>query len=248
MKSWIMMTALLGALATSALASSNYGTLRTQFLDVSGEQAYISAPGIGEWTIAGVSHMQKLTSPAATGLGLSLPTVFDAVCVDIYGTISYGSVHDWQIVDLTNVPSGGGASPMDAAKASQIAELYDQHFSQLDTNAERAAFSADVWEIVNEHAWTNGSKPWDLDQGNFQISGLSSTAHDLAEQWLGELTGTGGRANVLGLYCEGTQDFGILIADTGVVPEPLTLCSLLLGVSSLGYYVRRRAIPCAVKA
>jgi len=239
--------AIIGLLAATSAQATSYGTVRAKLTGYPGEGVtftVLSPTYRSSGAVCGVYQFTKAASPAPTGFGGLLSSTFDAVCVDVYGTIGGGATYDWTIVDLDLVPSGpGGVLAMGSVRANNLQELFAQHYSEtVGNNALKAAFGASVWEIVNEPAWTGGAKPWDLDAGNMTVTHLSTTAHNTAETWMSNLTGAHANTVVYGMTAPGTQDFGIVISTPPPppVPEPMTMASVLCGLAMVGGYVRRR--------
>ncbi len=128
-------------------------------------------------------------------------------------------------------------------KANYLRELWDSYYdpawagggsytSQQNSAAE--AFAAAVWEIIYEDL-PSSPLGWDVTtdgtagSGGFYADNLDAAT---ANKWLHELTGTGGKADLLVLSYPGKQDF--LVA----VPEPATI--VLLGFGSMLSLLRRR--------
>lgn len=238
--------AIIGLLAATSAQANSYGTVRAKLTGYPGEVVTfkVLSPSYRYTSaVCGVYQFTKMASPAPTGFGGLLSSTFDAVCVDVFGTIGGGATYDWTIVDLDLVPAGPGVSAMGSVRANNLQELFAEHYDEtVGNNTLKAAFGASVWEIVNETAWTGGAKPWDLDAGNMTITHLSTTAHNTAETWLSQLTGAPQNTMVYGITAPCTQDFGIVIATPPPppVPEPVTMASVLCGLAMVGGYVRRR--------
>jgi len=241
------------AAAATAEGVTDLGSVTAQLIAAPGEDVWVLSP-VRERTIVGVYIMEKLggagySNPSGKGLELSNP--FDAVCVDLYGLISMRDPQTFTVTYLEEVPQGDGASPMGPVRANNIQELVGRYWLSLTTNVRKAAFGAAVWEIVNEDPWERDGtdpKPWDLDSGNFMVTGSSPQwpkARDLAESWLASLTGDPAPVQAYGLYAPDTQDFAVVVPGLGgfiPIPEPVTLLGLVLGVGTLGGYVRRRRL------
>ncbi|MFA6185679.1 MAG: PEP-CTERM sorting domain-containing protein [Phycisphaerae bacterium] len=169
--------------------------------------------GVYSWTNAG-----------GTGLGTQVPNW--GFCIEL----PQGTVAGWQdVVSLDSAPMPAQyGTPMGAAKADLISELWGRHFNISWTtspaNKQMAeAFGAALWEIVYETDST-----WDVTSGTgFHAPGIEQAA--TANAWLAELDGTGPRAFVYATSSPNGQDF--------VVPEPATMSLLCFGALSL---LRRR--------
>jgi len=137
--------------------------------------------------------------------------------------------------------------PMGAQKAAYIEQMWARYFddawltSPSNTEKKKAeAFGATIWEIVYE--------PYQTDPGLYDVTtfqGTSPTAFkcdqcelaSTANTWLHSLDdGTPYTAPALrGLTHDSGQDFIVEL-----VPEPVTMAGLALGVGALGGYLRRR--------
>ncbi|MBM4019514.1 MAG: hypothetical protein FJ288_14530 [Planctomycetes bacterium] len=149
---------------------------------------------------------------------------------------------------------------MTAAKADALRELFGRFYGSVNSLVTDEAFAACIWEIVFEDKAANG---WDLEAGRLKMNGLDSNgsgnAHDIAELWLGQLTGDAGwfDYNVFALTNASYQDYALArkgFAPTPPppeqqvpIPEPLTAGSLILGVAGLARYflgrVAARRVP-----
>jgi len=236
------------AAAATAEGVTELGSVTAQLIAAPGDVVRVTFgnPPESEDTIVGVYIMDKVG--AGTDMGLNLSDPFDAVCVDLYGLISMRDPKTFTVTYLEEVPVDvdEGIQGMGPVRANNIQELVGRYWLSLTTAVRKAAFGAAVWEIVNEDPWDGtGTKPWDLDDGNIQISGLWSSSHDLAETWLASLTGDPAPVQAYGLYAPDTQDFAVVVPGLGgfiPIPEPVTLLGLVLGFGTLGGYVRRRRL------
>ena len=180
----------------------------------------------GTININGVVNIQTyggiflLNKTAGTGDGALIPNgIVNAFCIDLFQyTNSNPEVYVVQTVDAAPITTGIG--PMGTAKADALSELWGRYFSQIVGNAQKAeAFSACVWEIVNET-----DPNWDVTVGaGFRCTGLATTMPATANGWLNSLDGTGPMADLRALTSECHQDF---ICE---IPEPAALSVLTLG-------------------
>lgn len=184
-----------------------------------------------------------------TGLGLGLPTgeMFGAVCIDV---TQRASTHyrDYSIVPLTDAPLTPytGVEPMSATRAALLENLWYDHFD-LDwiapgpySSTEKRmaeAFNAAVWELVFEEEGNS----LDILDGALKVANVNYAS--MANTWLANLDAGGDRTTLYALSSSSYQDYVVLIPtrdDDKVVPEPITMTGLLIGVGSLATYMRKR--------
>jgi len=184
-----------------------------------------------------------------TGLGLDLPAgeMFGAVCIDVTQRTS-SSYRDYSIIPLTDAPLTPytGVEPMGANRAALLENLWHDHFDldwiapggyTLTERKKAEAFNAAVWELVFEE---EGNALNILD-GALKVANVNYTS--LANDWLAGLDINGERTTLYALSNNCYQDYVVLIPtrdDDRVVPEPITMTGLLIGVGSLATYVRKR--------
>jgi hypothetical protein len=147
---------------------------------------------------------------------------FTAFCIDINQSISNGNTYsDFNTAALQNAPIP--TSPMGAAKADQIAQLWYNERSILSSADSYAAFQVAIWEIVNDTGLS-------LSGGSFRAA--SSTVRTLAQGYLNKVDGTGGRSSLYAIASPTAQDFVV----PGPIPAP---GAAALGLMGLGMAARR---------
>lgn len=134
-------------------------------------------------------------------------------------------------------------------KAEYLSELWGRFFEpnwvgsgpftcRQNRNAE--AFAAAIWEIIYEEL-PESPADWNVEVDStfgrlgFKCFGADSAT---ANQWLHTLDGTGPKADLRALVCDGKQDY-ITAIPTSEMPEPATMA--LLGLGSLILLRKRRA-------
>lgn len=207
-------------------------------------------PRMGTGTVHTGAYMFEIDPSAPrTGLGLDLPVgeMFGAVCIDVTQCAS-SSYRDYSIVPLTDAPLTPytGVEPMSANRAALIENLWHDHFDldwiapgpySLTEKLMAEAFNAAVWELVFEEE----GNPLNILDGALQVADVNDTS--LANDWLAGLDAGGERTTLYALSNSCYRDYVVLIPtrdDDRVVPEPITMTGLLIGVGSLATYVRKR--------
>jgi PEP-CTERM motif-containing protein len=195
----------------------------------------------GNVAMAGVYMLNKTGS---TGIGDTWSNgLIPGFCIELHEPVP-------QVTHTYNVgmPDDTYNSHIDdvvgSAKANYLRELWDTYYDPAwasggsytnQQNSTAEVFAVAIWEIINEDLPTS-PLGWDVTvdgtpgSGGFYAENLDSAT---ANKWLHELTGTGGKADLLVFSYGGSQDF--LVA----VPEPATIVLLGLG-GSLGLFGRRR--------
>lgn len=167
MKSVVFIAVIGAFLASPALA----GVWLKQTTIDPGLLVDISSTGYDGLTWAGVYNLD-ITSSTVSGLGG--PT--ESFCIDIWDVNPSVDV-EYEAVSLADAPDPG-AGPMQATKASQLAQLLDAYWNdtELDSNLKAAALQTAVWEVVDEKLTdVTGAYVYDVTTGNFQVVAESSS-------------------------------------------------------------------------
>ena len=226
-----------------------------KFLGVSpGQQVtiydYSSSPRLKAKVWAGVYNFQIQSGTTYTELG-GVDDVFSTYCIDIGNWVSKNHAYTWTVVDLTDapVPFLYSDGKMSAAEQSALQKLYGQsHAASLASAPAAAAFQAAVWEIVNE----SGSA-WDISSGNFKATGIDATTVNTL--LANSVSYDGPLPTLKALTSNCTQDQVFLLPGYGppppppyVIPEPVSLAMVVLSLSGLGGYLRKRlAAPAGLR-
>lgn len=146
---------------------------------------------------------------------------FTAFCIDINQSISNGSTYtNFNTAALQDAPIP--TSPMGAAKADQIAQLWFNERSILSSSDSYGAFQVAIWEIVNDSGLS-------LTGGAFRAA--SGSVRTLAQSYLDKIDGVGGRASLYAISSATKQDFVVPL-----IPAP---GAATLGLMGLGMAARR---------
>jgi hypothetical protein len=231
-----------------------------------GEGVSFVAPGKSASTIAGVYNQRvyldstkygDYVDQEATKLIDSLGTVHGSgterwayaqtFCSDVLQYASYSAL-TYDIYKPEAAPVGGGNNPggMGDAKAAALRKLWYNYGSYglgtqyvlgtttYGANQTSAAFQMSVWNIIYD-------TDFDVKTGSFRITS-GNTSRDLANFWLGHLGTDDPDIGLRVLVNQNQQDFSIIVPGVGSepIPEPVTLAGVMLGIGSLGGYIRRR--------
>ena len=213
-----------------------------------GEATIYAAGYSGDIAMAGVYMLNKTNS---TGIGDTWSNgLIPGFCIELEEPAPK-STYTYSVGMPDTTYNSYVGDVMGNEKANYLRELWDAYYdptwasggsytSQQNSAAE--AFAAAVWEIIYEDLPTS-PLGWDVSvDGTSGDGGFYAENLDIAtaNKWLHELTGTGGKADLLVVSYGGQQDY--LVA----VPEPATLLLLGLG-GSLGLCGRRRraSLGCA---
>ncbi len=181
--------------------------------------------------------------------------LFKAYCIDVAAEVELtGTLEPYNIVDLQDVIVGGSVGTayptgrvLGTTSAAYLREFYALHYLAVDTDAEAEAFAAGVWEIMYDdpgaiidgmptgYDFTTGY----LQAGNFENAALANTWLDDLGKW--EVIGDTNK--VFALTNDEFEDVSFVALNYGgirIVPEPLTMVGVLMGIAGIGGYVVRK--------
>lgn len=214
--------------------------------DLGADYTFLLSKGVdystnrGSWTgnhssTTAVIHGNR-SAGAAGGTTTLLPYApfeFDAYCAELGQTIGGGYSKHQSVVPLLGAATTPGVSTgqvlFDANRTKNLELLWANFKSQATDLNHSAAFQLAQWELVYDDDATlehnNSSKFW---------SDSSHTYRNIAEGWLSQIkNGTLTSRQSLVLLSDGNNQDQI----TTLVPEPVTLVGLSIGVIAL---LRRR--------
>jgi hypothetical protein len=225
---------LVGIALTSTASATILGTVNVQNHN-NGLSDIGTVWGGGLSGLTGYTGVYSWTNAGGTGLGTEVPNW--GFCIELTQEPYTG----WQNVVPLNeasLPAAYG-TPVGTTKANYIRELWGRDFDHTwTTGANRQiaeAFGAAIWEIIYEtdHVWdvTNGP--------GFRATGIEQAT--TANTWLHELNGdTAYFANNLAATSSPYgQDYLIQVPKSTIVPEPITV--IILGLGILTVARRRKA-------
>ena len=181
--------------------------------------------------------------------------LFKAYCIDVAAEVELtGHLKAYTVKDLQDVVVGGSVGAayptgrvLGATSAAYLREFYALHFLAVDTDVEAEAFMAGVWEIMYDdpgaiidgmptgYDFTTGY----LQAGNFENAALANTWLDDLGKW--EVIGDTNK--VFALTNDEFEDVSFVALNYGgirIVPEPLTMVGVLMGIAGIGGYVVRK--------
>jgi hypothetical protein len=211
------------------------------------EQVYLTHPYVGNSTFrAGVYHLMIIEEPGSD------PKRIDSFCIDLMQEVS-GQYYAYDVDEVKDAPKDGGSAwtPMQGTKANHVTELWHEHFAGVTDATTAAAFQVALWEIIYENTSADPLvNPYDVSAGDFVLVGNTSQAViNQANAWLGTVNdGVFVPKPLIELAAlthysseSNWQDY-LYDRNAGViVPEPVTVISVLLGACGLGSYIRRRS-------
>jgi hypothetical protein len=193
------------------------------------------------------SQNVTLTSPGfvlgptvhAGALDLNPPAGVIAYCIDIFQTISLGTLYN------SYTTSTLAADPhLTATRKAEIAQLFHGFYdTSLTSSVNSAAFQLALWEITFEQA----GNPLNVDGASGSKGTTYATGSDapgsviaIADTWLGQLGSFSTDLDGFTSYrSDSRQD--LISYHGGRVPGPATLTMVLAGVGMVTLIARRRA-------
>ena len=188
---------------------------------------------------AGVYMLNKT---ADTGIGDTWSNgLLPGFCIELHEPAP-SVTNTYDVIAPDNHHNSYLGETLGSEKANYLRELWDSYYDPAwasssptaQDNLAAAAFAAAVWEIVYEDL-PGSATGYDVTVdgttglGGFAIDDIDTAT---ANKWLHELTGAGGKADLLVVSNDGNQNF--LVA----VPEPTTFMLLGLG-GSMGLFGRK---------
>jgi len=249
------------ALAGIAQAAS-YGTVWGTLGNALDKSEVVTAslnhgPAEGSWMGAWDMKFDTLQMNNPHSTASFLWGKYDVFCMDPWQDIDTRA--QYSINDLKDgpVPIYSSYTGMGATKAGQVATLLandnlDGAMTPGDlTKDNDTALAVAIWEIVMEPTDNTGSD-WNLTSGEFKITSASTTMLALANAKLNalklnshfvdySLISTSPFYALISTSRTGGQDLLTAIAiKRPPVPEPVTMISAFMAMSSLGLYIRKR--------
>jgi hypothetical protein len=176
-----------------------------------------------------VAGYYKHDVTAATGSGVYVPDPLMGFCIDLLEGPSYGGA-TYDVVPLTEAPTPTLiGTPITAAKAGLLEELWGRYYSTSMTGQQAAEFQLAVWEIVFE---TSGV--YNIATGSLRSNDYNAGTNLL----LNSLDGTGPMANLVALTHPQYQDMLTSIP----VPAPGALWLGSLGTAVIGWLRSRKRL------
>ncbi|MFO8012579.1 MAG: PEP-CTERM sorting domain-containing protein [Phycisphaerae bacterium] len=237
--------------ATAALvamsAATAYGTtyeVEARFKTVLKKQAvHLVKPAGNMYVYAGLYWFDKvsLSPDNQDNPAWWLESNFGGYCIDINQTINWDYEGTWQIQDLEDAPIGPGgdtSGAMGAARGELLKRLWGKYFE----SGPYPEFQVAVWELLVEDP-ANGYNVTNTDHDFY--APYNEVDRTTINTWLAEITAdsyTGPVSDLMyAMTSSDTQDFAVLIETGGqMIPEPVTLAGLALGVGGLVGYIRKR--------
>jgi hypothetical protein len=203
----------------------------------------------------GQGYAGSINWTANSSTGSAAPTgSFGTYCDDLTQDIYIGGTYSYNITSMLNTPDPAPPTNpsalvgMSAGTAQDIVNLYALEYDGIgNSNDKSAAFQIAIWEMEYE---THSGTP-DVSSGNFYVTGESSLAQTLADQYAlaAETAGTLSYHNqILGMTSPTAQDQLFIGGPTPqggpTVPTPAAALGgiPLLGLVAVARKIRQRAM------
>ncbi|MBL7134423.1 MAG: PEP-CTERM sorting domain-containing protein [Phycisphaerae bacterium] len=240
--------------------ADSLGTVKLEFAGVNPHrhvETYYDGSYLGNLSTGQYIFRVDTDGGDATGEGIDVqqmaldnssnPGYIGAFCSDLFQGApgsTYWTTYDVEMPE--HAPHDGNFSTpyMTDAKADDLRWLYNDRLASVVSDNTAAAFQLSVWEIIYE---TSADYSVSNQDGIFYTNSPTDVdAVALANAWLDDVELQTGdapdiRLRVLTDPC--TQDYSMILPDPStppVVPEPLTLLGVALGIGGLGGYIRKR--------
>lgn len=192
---------------------------------------------VGSQTVRLVSPSPFVSRDVNAGaFNLNPPAGVLAYCIDLFQTISFGTLYS----DYTTTSLAADAQ-ITAARKGEIAQLFHGFYTtSLTSSTNSAAFQLALWEIVFETGSTLNVDGGDLANRGVTHAKSPTTPAGvvlLADTWLG---GLGSFSTDLGGFTTYRSPEHQDQISYRPVPEPPTWALVFAGLGTLGFMARRR--------
>ena len=192
---------------------------------------------VGSQTVSLVSPLPFVSQDVRAGaFSLNPPAGFIAYCIDLFQTISFGTLYS----DYTATPLAADAQ-VTAARKGEIAQLFHGFYtSSLTSATNSAAFQLALWEILFETGSTLNVDGGDLAGRGVTYAKSPNTPAgvvSLADTWLG---GLGSFSTDLGGFTTYRSTSHQDQISYQPVPQPPAWALVFAGLGTLGFVARRR--------
>ena len=198
----------------------------------------------GSETISLVSPSPFVSRDVSAGaFNLNPPVGILAYCIDLFQTISFGTLYS----NYTTTSLAADAQ-ITAARKGEIAQLFHGFYAPSLTNSTKsAAFQLALWEILYETGPTLNVDGGDLANRGVNYAKNPNTPAgvvSLADTWLGGLgsfsTDLGGFTTYRSPERQDQISYRPVPESTSAVPEPPTWALIFAGLTTLAFMTRRR--------
>ena len=192
----------------------------------------------GSETVSLVSPSPFVSRDVSAGaLNLNPPVGILAYCIDLFQTISFGTLYS----DYTTTSLAADAQ-ITAARKGEIAQLFHGFYaSSLTSSTKTAAFQLALWEILYETASSLNVDGGDLSNQGVNYAKNPNTPSAvvlLADSWLGSLGSFS--TDLAGFTTYRSPEHQDQISFVPPVPGPATWTLIVAGLATLAFVARRR--------